>query len=310
MLLESSLCNADLHPICTHLFSKPLKYCIILITRNAQVGGSSPPASTTSGGGVNYIALLLDYSFQSVLKNWKAVLVYGLVFVVLTLLSLIPVLSLVTNPLVQLLTIQIAVYYGTPLLKEVSKDGLYSFIENSTVGKVFTERFEVSAGIFLSSFVITLLISLTIVAVVLLSGIPFTYHSIESLEGAELTSFLLRFFALFLLIFLVISWYLYVYPIAMGYAMSKEGFGEAFLALFKIFSPSLWKKALSFKYFVFITVAGLLEAVFLFIGVLLSFTVIFIPVGIPFLYFSNVFFGGVAARSYAMTFKDELQSRS
>lgn len=258
---------------------------------------------------MNHLALLLDYSFQAVVKNWRALVLYALFLIILTLLYVVHPISVIANFLLQLMTIQVMVYYGSPLLKEVSKEELYSFLESSTVKKVFTERFEVSAGIFLASFLTNLILTLVIVLVVFLSGIPFV-HSLEGISSPETASILLKLFALFLFILLIVSWYVYVYPLALGYAMGKEGFGEAFLGFFKIFAPSLWKRALSFKYFVFITVTGILGAIFLLIGALLLITVIFFPLGAVFLYFSNVFFGGAAARSYFITSIDESQSRS
>ncbi len=255
---------------------------------------------------MNHLALLLDYSFQAVVKNWRALLLYALFLVILTLLYVVHPISVIANFLLQLMTTQVMVYYGSPLLKEVSKEELYSFLESSTVKKVFTERFEVSAGIFLASFLTNLIFALVIVVVVFLSGVPF----VECISSPETASILLKFFALFLFILLIVSWYVYVYPLALGYAMGKEGFGEAFLEFFKIFTPSLWKRTLSFKYFIFITVTGILGAVFLLVGVLLLITVVFFPFGAAFLYFSNIFFGGAAARSYFITSIDESQSQS
>ncbi|RKQ61707.1 hypothetical protein C7457_1149 [Thermovibrio guaymasensis] len=257
---------------------------------------------------MEFLSLILDYSFQSLVKNWKAVAIYTLFLISLTLLSFFHPVSIISNFLLQLLGIQIMVYYGTPILKGFSKDELYSFIESSTVKKVFTERFETSAGIFLSSFIMNSLLVVFLLIVIVLSGIPI--GSVENLSEIQLVNLLLKLFFVFMLVILVISWYLYLYPLAFGYAMNKESFGEAFLSFFKMLSPSLWKRTLSLKYFTFIAVSGLLGTIFLLVGLVLTVSIVFIPVGAPFLYFANVFFGGVAAKAYLIAFKGELQNQS
>ncbi|MEO2066498.1 MAG: hypothetical protein ABGX17_08380, partial [Desulfurobacteriaceae bacterium] len=69
---------------------------------------------------MNHLALLLDYSFQAVVKNWRALVLYALFLVILTLLYVVHPISVIANFLLQLMTTQVMVYYGSPLLKEVS----------------------------------------------------------------------------------------------------------------------------------------------------------------------------------------------
>jgi len=260
---------------------------------------------------------LLDYSFQAVKRNWKAVAVYFLIVAVLTLFSLIPFISPVANIVLQIVGIQLMVYYGRPLLKRVGKEELYAFLEASTVKRIFTEKLEVSAGIFLATFIIGTFFLLLFFALLFISGIPVTGELLTGEVEEAVPHLLIRFFIVFLAFILIAGWFFYVAPIAFGYAMSREGFGEAFFAVFRLFTPSFWKRALSFKYFIFITVCGILTFILAFVGGFLFATIILAPVGIAFLYMTNVFFGGVCAESYRMTGeegelppKDEPQSLS
>ncbi len=58
-----------------------------------------------------------------------------------------------------------------------------------------------------------------------------------------------------LLIVMVLS---YVYPIAQGRIILSESFGEAFRAVFSIFTPAVWREAMRGEYFRFVFVFGLL----------------------------------------------------
>ncbi len=231
-------------------------------------------------------------------------------FAFLTLLSFFHFVSVISSVLLQLLYTQISVYYGTPFLKEVDRAELLNFLNSSTVKKIFTDRFEVSAGIFLSSTVISFVFIVLLIAALFFSGLPALVKAAEGNYSGEVYHLLVKFLLIFLLIFSILSVYFYVYPAAFGYAMTKESFGSAFFAFFKVLSPSLWIKTLSFRYFLFLTGSGILFIVFALIGTLLLFTVVFFPVGVFFIYFVNVFFGTIAAESYKIAFKDELQSQS
>ncbi len=249
------------------------------------------------------ISLILNYSFKALKKNWKALIIYALVFLIAVPLSLFHITSIFSNIVVQLISTQLMVYYSTPFYTGLSSnEELLSFLENSSVAKIFKERVETSAGIFLASFIISMLLTLMIIGIGITVGISF--------KEDELTRELLKLFVSFSAVLILISWFIYVYPLALGYAMEKEGFGEAFLAMFKLFSPSLWKKALSFEYFKLITLGGLILIALLLLGVIFLVSLILTPLGIGILYLTTVFMGSLSAVCYLKTFKCEQPSQS
>ncbi len=249
------------------------------------------------------ISLILNYSFKAVIKNWKALLIYGLILLTFIPLSLFHITSIFSNIVIQLISTQLMVYYSTPFYTGLpSNEELLSFLENSSVAKIFKERLESSAGIFLASFIINVVLVLIIIGIGILVGISF--------KEDELTKELLKLFVSFSVVLILISWFIYVYPLALGYAMEKEGFGDAFLAMFKIFSPSLWKKTLSFEYFKLITLGGLILTAFLLLGLVFIVSLILAPLGIGVLYLTTVFMGSLSAVCYLKTFKGEQPSQS
>ncbi|WP_297444725.1 hypothetical protein, partial [Desulfurobacterium sp.] len=65
---------------------------------------------------MNRFALMLDYSFSAVTKNWKAVVVFFLFIIVLFIFHFIPLLSFVGQVALSLLITQLEVYYGKRFL--------------------------------------------------------------------------------------------------------------------------------------------------------------------------------------------------
>ncbi len=242
-------------------------------------------------------ALLLDYSFSAVLKNWKAVLVFFLILILLFFFHFVPFLSFVGQIIVSLIVTQLEVYYGKAFLRAESREELLEFLKNSTVLKVFTENIQVSSGIFFASFIVTTALSLFTFGLLFVTGLIYDFKSVESVENA-----LLYGLVYFLIISTVWLTYLYLVPLGVGYGMSRENFGEAFLGFFRIFTPTFWKKAMSFQYFKLITLGGILLTVFAVLGFVFTITLILSPLGAAVFYLTAVFWGSLCAESYRISF--------
>jgi len=244
-------------------------------------------------------AFLLSYSFKAVLKNWKAVVVFALFLIVSSLFSFIPLFSLPFSLFIALLGIQLTVYYGRPVRAGLSKEELLSFLENSTVKEIFTEKIEVSAGIFLGLFTIFFLSVAVFIGLHLLLGIPLIVET----EVPPNIAFKLAF--IYLLLFLFGSFLSYLSPLVFGYAIGKEDFGEAFLAVFRFFSPSFWRASLSLKYFGLVLIFSLVFIVLIILSLLLMLSVVLFPLGAMLQYQANVLFGAVSGESYRMVMQEE-----
>ena len=242
-------------------------------------------------------ALILDYSFSAVTKNWKAVALFFLLIIFLVLLHLVPVLSAVGQVILSLVGTQLQVYYGKKFLEATSREELIAFLENSTVKKIYTENIQVSSGLFLASFLVTTFLSVLSVALLFLTGLAYDFKNPESLQGA-------LWYALLYLLIVVTLWstYLYLYPLGVGYVLTKESFGEAFLGFFRIFTPTFLAKSLRFAYFKLVFLGGILFAVFSLLGVIFAVTVILLPLAAAVLYMLAVFFGALSAECYRVTF--------
>ncbi len=242
-------------------------------------------------------ALLLDYSFSAVLKNWKAVVLFFLILILLFFFHFFPFLSFVGQVIVSFIVTQIEVYYGRAFMRAGSREELLEFLKNSPVSKIFTENIQVSSGIFFASFIVTTALSLFTFGLLFVTGLIYDFNSVESVENALVYG---------LIYFLIIStvWltYFYLVPLGIGYGMSRESFGEAFLGFFRIFTPSFWKKAMSFQYFKLITLGGILLTVFAVLGFVFTITLILSPLGAAVFYLTAVFWGSLCAESYRVSF--------
>ena len=242
-------------------------------------------------------ALILDYSFSAVTKNWKAVALFFLLIIFLVLLHLVPLLSAVGQVILSLVGTQLQVYYGKKFLEAKSREELIAFLESSTVKKIYTENIQVSSGLFLASFLVTTLLSVLSVALLFLTGLAYDFKNPETLQGV-------LWYALLYLLIVVTIWstYLYLYPLGVGYVLTKESFGEAFLGFFRIFTPTFFAKSFSFAYFKLVFLGGILFAVFSLLGVIFAVTVILLPLAAAVLYMLAVFFGALSAECYRVTF--------
>ena len=243
---------------------------------------------------MNRFALMLDYSFSTVTKNWKAVAVFFLFIIVLFIFHFIPLLSFVGQVALSLLITQLEVYYGRRFLTAESREELLSFLTSSTVGKVYTDNIHISSAIFLASFLITSALTVITVGLLFLTGLA---GNIDTVEDA-----LLYGLVYFLLVSTLWLFFLYLVPLGIGYAMSKNNFGEAFIGFFRIFTPSFWKKAFSFRYFKLISLGGLLFTVFAVVAVIFMITLVLLPLGVAVFYLDAVFWGALCAESYRITF--------
>ena len=242
-------------------------------------------------------ALMLNYSFSAVTKNWNAVLVFFLLILLLLVLHFVPLLSFVGQIAMSLLVTQLQVYYGRGFLSFSTKEELLNFIRNSSVREIFTEYIPVSSAIFLASFITTTVLMLFTVALLFFTGIFYKLKGISTVEGV-----LLYGFVCFVLLSLLWLSYLYVFPLGVGYSMSRDSFGEAFVGFFRIFTPGFWKRALEFEYFKLITLGGLLFTVFVVVAFVFFVTVILSPLGVAVLYLAAVFWGSLCAESYRVAF--------
>ena len=260
-------------------------------------GVQVPPPAPFYGDLMSRFALILDYSFSAVSKNWKAVLVFFLIILLLVILHLVPFLSAVGQVVLSLVVAQLEVYYGKEFIRARSREDLISFIENSSVKKIFSENIQVSSGLFLASFLVTTLLSVLSVALLFLTGLIYDFKNLETLQGV------LGYALLYLLIVITLwSTYLYLYPLGVGYVLTKEGFGEAFLGFFRIFTPTFLAKSFSFAYFKLVFLGGILFTVFSLLGIIFAVTVILLPLAAAVFYMLAVFFGALSAECYRVTF--------
>jgi len=254
---------------------------------------------------------LLDYSFNAVSKNWKAVVVFALLLLFSFLLGLLHVTSVLSSLIFAWAGTQISVFYGAALFRFNDKFELLSFLEEVEPLQVYKEKNQVTFAVLLGSFVVTVLLSLISALIAFSLGAGFAPLLEKFVNTGQLPvdlyPILLKGALILLLITLLWSWFFYLYPFVFGYCLTKESFGEAFKAFFTIFSPRTWAKTLSFAYF---KLLFLLSVFWLIVGpvafVALA-SLFFIPVAAVLLYFLYVLFGAVSALSYKLSLEPDDQ---
>jgi len=200
-------------------------------------------------------------------------------FILLSLLELIPLIGLAAAVALGVFSQAVQIYVGRTLYGADSIEAFVGSAEQTTFG-AFVTRYQAQAfGAWVGWFVLGMgVFALSMVLILVLGVDP---AALEASVGDEA-----QFLALAgtigiaaLPILLVGMLVAYVYPIAQGKVILSENFGEAFRAVFSVFSPAVWKAAAGGAYFRFVLYLG-----FVLIGIAaLVMIAAFILILIPFL---------------------------
>ncbi len=181
-----------------------------------------------------------------------AAMTMGLFFL-LTLLEMIPLLGLVASVALGVFAQSVQIYVGRTFANAENIESFVREAEKTTL-KNFLTRYQAPAfGAWLGWIALSVLFMVLFLLFLGMSGTELSGFDETSLQNEEQVYALLVSFVgagtPVLLLSLVLA---YVYPIAQGRVIMSESFGEAFKAVFSIFTPSVWASAMRGEYFSFV----------------------------------------------------------
>ncbi|MHC3993584.1 hypothetical protein ACXWTF_02035 [Thiomicrolovo sp. ZZH C-3] len=178
-------------------------------------------------------------------------------FILLSLLELIPLLGVVAAVALGVFAQSVQIYVGRTL---VNADSINSFITTAeqTTFTAFMTRYQAPAfGAWLAWFVMGMGFFLLWMVLVLAVGIdPGTLED-PAYDEAQMIAFAEAMGISVLPMLIVGMLIAYVYPIAQGRVILSDTFGEAFKAVFSVFTPAVWQAAARGEYFRFVFYLGL-----------------------------------------------------
>jgi hypothetical protein len=216
--------------------------------------------------------------WEFVQQNWTLVLATLGVFVLLTLLEMIPLIGIVAAIALGVFVQAVQIYVGRSFYEAES---IERFVEGAaaTSLKEFLTRYQAPAfGAWLGWFVIGMAMMLLWILMIGLSGLDPAAFEGGVQDEAQALEFLKVMGTATLPLILIGLLLSYVYPIVQGRIILSDTFGDAFKAVFSLFSPTVWSHAMKGEYFSFVLVFGLVLIGFSFVVGIVMALLMLIPV--------------------------------
>lgn len=175
------------------------------------------------------------------------------VFFLLTLLEMIPVLGFLATVAVGVFAQAAQIYVGRAFLAAPDIEQYVTEAESATL-KTFLTRYRAPAfGAWLGWVTLSILFVILFILFLVMSGADLSGLNEAALQDetrvyARIAPVLMSGIPVMLLALLLT----YVYPIAQGRVIVSDTFGEAFKAVFSIFTPSVWAASMKGAYFSYV----------------------------------------------------------
>ncbi|WP_345985887.1 hypothetical protein WCX49_01850 [Sulfurimonas sp. HSL-1656] len=200
-------------------------------------------------------------------------------FMLLSLLELIPLLGMVAAVALGVFAQAVQIYIGRTLVNADTIDTFIASAEQTTFAAFMTRYQAPAFGAWLAWFVMGMGLFVLWIVLVFAVGIDPAVLEESATDEAELIAFM-EAMGITVIPMLVVGMLIaYVYPIAQGRVILSDTFGEAFKAVFSVFTPAVWQVAAKGEYFRFVFYLGL---AFMGIAALLM-VVVMLLVLVPFL---------------------------
>ena len=172
------------------------------------------------------------------------------IFLVLSLLEMVPVLGMVAGVALGVFSQAVQIYVGRTFYDASGIEAYVAAAESAKL-KEFLNRYLAQAfGAWLGWLVLSLVFMVLFIIFFITGGTDLSAFDQTAMQDEE------QIYALILavleagtplvLVGLLLS---YVYPIAQGRVIRSGGFGDAFRAVFSVFSPTVWASAMNAAYF-------------------------------------------------------------
>jgi len=261
------------------------------------------------------VGAALDYSWAAMSGNWKNTAIAAAALLVLSLLTMLPLIGFVASVVQGILFYALA-YWIVDRIKE--SDDLSSFktrLSRESAKAMLFDFMGPATGYYLGFVVVSLLMTLVTVLILWLTGgfaaIGVAMQQMQSVPNPSAEQ-IGAFYAQILgasapaLAFVLISslFFGYVWPLVYGYALLQKSFGDSFQAVFMLFSPRFWRASFTGAYLRLVTLWMLIVfGVFFLMGIAFA-TLFLIPLAILILMWLIYFTAAVSVEAY--NFSDDI----
>jgi hypothetical protein len=252
------------------------------------------------------------YAWAALSGSWKNSVLVALALLVLSLLSMLPLVGIVASVVQGILFYALAYWLVDRLRESDSVETFRQEMAGEDAKRILTAYFGPAAG-FYTGFMVFSIIMIIITAAILwmTGGFAAMGVAMEQVQGhpdanpeqmaAVYAQVMGAGAPALVFMFITSLFFSYVWPLVYGYGLLQKSFGDAFNAVFMLFSPRFWRAAFTGRYFVLVSLwmLILLGAGFL-LGITFA-TFILIPVGILLMMWMVYFSATVGVAAYNMS---------
>ncbi len=253
----------------------------------------------------SYIKQSYGLAWRFFTKNKMASFIVMGAFFVLAFFSMIPLIGFIVTLAMGVLMFSVQVYVAKSITHSENEEEYEKIIQNTKPSELITQYLPVGAGAYLGFFLIeALVVLLLFIMLISLFGAETLTAISEGTIPVEEQLQMYKSLGVFGFLFAVIMmFFAYIYPLVLGSVYRSESFGEAFVNIFLLFSPKIWKASFNGRYFFLITMLHLtiIGAMVLMMISIMSF--VLIPVAVFMVYIMTLYFATTAVLGDKVSFE-------
>ena len=197
-------------------------------------------------------------------------------------------------------------YVAKSLMHAQSDEEYDAKVESTDVKSLLMENLNIGAGGFLGFIVIEIIM---LVLMFTVFAMTIGLEALSTLNSAEMTPEqqmeLFQGIGVIGVIMGVVFLFLaYIYPIVLGKVYTSDNFGEAFSAIFSMFSPAVWKASFNGQYFLMVTMLHLTGIGAMILMVVSMMTIVLIPLAMFVFYLLILYATTTAVLSQEIVFDE------
>jgi len=227
----------------------------------------------------------------------------------LNVLSMIPLLGMFIAIFAGIVLFSTQAYVAKTLMHSESDEEYDAKVASTDVKSLLMENLNIGAGGFLGFIVIEIIM---IVFIFTLFAMTIGLETLSTLNAEQMSPEqqleMFQGIGIIGIIMAVIFMFLaYIYPIVLGRVYTSENFGEAFSAIFMMFSPAVWKASFNGQYFLLVTMLHLTGIGVMVLMVVSMMTIILIPLAMFFFYLLILYATVTAVLSQEIVFDEVIE---
>jgi len=224
----------------------------------------------------------------------------------LNVLSMIPLLGFLIAIFAGIVLFSTQAYVAKTLMNSHSDEEYDEKVESTDVKSILMDNLSIGAGGFLGFVVIEIIMLILIFTVFAMS---IGLEALSTLNSADMTpeqqmAIFQNIGIIGIIIAIVFMFLAYIYPIVLGKVYTSNDFGEAFSAIFTMFSPAVWKASLNGQYFLMVTMLHLTGIGAMILMAVSMMTIVLIPVAMFIFYLLILYATTTAVLSQEIVFNE------